>query len=165
MTEEESGRAIQLYRGDHTAVTALWRAADTVLWALAGNHATVWGPVTVHDRAVWLPGGYPIWYRQMTEQDGDRFVWNGKAWVKIYGAKLVENVVQALAGRLLKEAMLRIAERYRIALTVHDDVMCLADVGDKDALPFVLAELTRVPEWAAGLPLAAEGVEGERYEK
>lgn len=165
LDERQAQDAINLYRSTHQNVVALWKQGDTVLWALAGGHSTIWGPCKISDRAIWLPGGYPLWYRNITQQDGDKIVWNGKAWVKLYGAKLVENVVQALAAVILKEAMLRIASHYRIALTVHDDIMAIADQDDDQAADFIRQEMARVPEWASGLPLDVEVMEGVRYEK
>ena len=87
---------------------------------------------------------------------------------KYYGAKLVENVIQALfSGLLIREAMIRIGARYKIVLQVHDEICYLAPEQEaEEALEFGLTEMRRLPAWAdASLPLDAEGIVSECYDK
>ena len=50
--------------------------------------------------------------------------------VKVYGGKVVENICQAVARCVIAEQMLLIAKKYKVVLTVHDAVACIAWSGD-----------------------------------
>ena len=84
-----------------------------------------------------------------------------------YGGKLCENMVQALARDVFAEGLLRVeAAGLNPILTVHDEVVCEVPAADAQAACAEAVRLmTRPPEWAAGLPLAAEGIVADRYTK
>lgn len=172
LDDAEAKQAINLYRQSHPQVVRLWREADQVLDALASGASRDWGPLRIHRNAIWLPNGAPLWYRRLERKAalGERPQWvidRGRGPQRIYGALVVENVTQALfSGLLVREAMIRIGERYPVVLQVHDDISYLAPEAEADeALAFGLAEMKRVPEWCPGIPLNAEGGHSERYDK
>lgn len=176
LSPADAQRGVETYRNSHAQVVALWKYANFVVDALARKDAPFqWGPMTVDRGIIWLPNGAPLHYREMEQRMVPGFnggpprpqwyVKVGREWRKLYGAKLVENVVQALARVVISQAMLRISRKLKIAISEHDAVACLARADDSEALPFLLAELRRVPEWAPGLPLDAEGSEGVNYAK
>jgi DNA polymerase len=83
---------------------------------------------------------------------------------RIYGGKVVENVVQALARIVVGEQMLHIAKRYRPVLTVHDAVACVAPAEDAfTAQAYVEECMRKVPSWAEGLPVNCESGVGKNY--
>lgn len=85
--------------------------------------------------------------------------------VSTYGGSLAENFTQFTARDIQTAAMQRIeAEGHAVVLEVYDEIVVEAPVGaltvDK------LTTLMRtIPQWAAGLPIAAEGWAGQRYRK
>ncbi len=167
LTLDEAQAAVDIYRGTHKRVVWMWyHTAEDALNALANGGTLEWGPMAIDQGAVWLPNGLPLCYDDpQVDNNGDRWFKVRGRRSKMYGGKLVENVVQALSRVVLSEAMLRISQRYKIVNCTHDEVMVLADVDDAEALPYLLSELRKEPTWAPGLPLDAEGVEGERYGK
>ena len=172
LSEDEAKGAVNLYRQTHKAVVALWRQGDTMLEALAAGASCDWGPLKIHRNAIWMPNGSPLWYRGLERHQGARgkLEWTinrGRGPSRVYGALVVENITQALfSGLLIREAMLRIGERYPVVLQVHDDITYLAPEAEADeALAFGLEEMKRVPAWCPGIPLDAEGGHSDRYDK
>jgi DNA polymerase I-like protein with 3'-5' exonuclease and polymerase domains len=73
-------------------------------------------------------------------------------------------VVQALARIVIGEQMIKINEKYKPVLTVHDAVVCTApEEGKEGALKFIMDEMSKPPEWGKDLPIACEGDFGENY--
>lgn len=86
--------------------------------------------------------------------------------IRSYGAKLVENVTQAVACDLLGESLLRMSPLgYAPVLTVHDEVITEVPDTPEYSLQGLTDIMTTLPDWAAGLPLAAAGFESYRYKK
>jgi DNA polymerase len=83
----------------------------------------------------------------------------------IYGAKVVENCIQAIARDILVWAMLK-AEKagYKTVLTVHDELVAEVPEGWGSVEEFNKI-ITDTPKWAEGCPISAEGWRGKRYKK
>jgi DNA polymerase len=80
---------------------------------------------------------------------------------RIYGGKMVENVCQALARIIIGEQMLLIAKRYRVVMTVHDAIACIAPTDEVEkAQKFIEMYMRWRPSWALGLPLNCESGHG-----
>jgi DNA polymerase len=76
-----------------------------------------------------------------------------------------ENIVQAVSRDLLAAALHRLeAAGYPVVLHIHDEVVCEAPIGVGSIEEFQQL-LTAVPEWAAGLLIAAKVRNGERFSK
>ena len=60
--------------------------------------------------------------------------------------------------------MLRIRERYRPVLTVHDaGVWAVPEKEVDKAIAFIVQMMSTSPDWAAGLPVACEAKYGKSY--
>jgi DNA polymerase len=81
-----------------------------------------------------------------------------------YGGKLVENITQAVAMDVMADKMIEIEPYYPIVLTAHDEVVSDTKNGVGNIEDFNRIMVT-VPDWAKGLPIAADGYEAHRYKK
>lgn len=92
-----------------------------------------------------------------------------KQWgtVETYGGKLTENVIQAIARDLLAYSMLQLDKAgYIITMHIHDEV--IAEVNAETAMvdyERMAAIMGQAPDWAADLPLRAEGYITPYYKK
>lgn len=168
-------RGRDAYRSTHAKVVEYWRQAVDILQRLSAKVDDYeWGPMSLDNGRIYLPNGAPLIYDTLEWHEdndtGERY-WRHKTrqgWQKLYGAKLVENVVQALARLVVAQAMLRIKARgYRITNMRHDDIMVLVpkDGREEEHLQILIDEVAAPVAWLPGCPLGAEGELSERYSK
>ena len=73
-------------------------------------------------------------------------------------------MVQALARIIIGEQMLKINEKYRPVLKVHDAVVnVIPEVEIDDAMKYIISTMSTPPDWATGLPVACEAHYGNSY--
>jgi DNA polymerase len=174
MQANECSRIISVYRSRYSKVPALWRQAQQCVEALVTRQGATFGEVdaVVFDAAqggFLLPSGLWQKYEGLTKV----FDSEGKAQyqyktrkgvVKIYGGKVVENICQAVARCVIAEQMLKIAKRYKVVLTVHDAVACIAKEDEaKEAQDYVEQCMRWRPTWCQTLPLNCESGVGRSY--
>ena len=171
LTDEEAFAAVSSYRNSHQHVVAYWKQAGFILDRLQNPSTNdVWGPFKVRNHKLILPNGGWIDYSGITwdDEENNYKVPTRHGYTRIYGAKLVENVVQALSRVVMSDAMLRIrAKGLRIVTTTHDEVVVLVpDTTDAEAVyKEIEADMVVTPSYLPGIPLAAEGGLYDRYEK
>ena len=166
LSDDQARFAVGSYRSSHRQVVELWYVANTMLDNLSMCRTCDWGPMQVTGRRIYYPGGSWSDYTHL-RHDGENYYTTGRMGdVKMYGAKLVENVVQALSRVILSKMMLEIAKRYKVVTTTHDEVVYLAKEEEADeALQYGIAIMKTAPEWAPGLPLDVEGGYARNYSK
>ena len=91
----------------------------------------------------------------------------GAHYARIWGGKICENIVQAVAFDLLLTSLLRLQKAgARIAFHVHDEIVVVAETKDAADVARMMAEcMTEAPPWARGLPLATVPEIMPRYRK
>jgi DNA polymerase I-like protein with 3'-5' exonuclease and polymerase domains len=174
LDEEECKRIVGVYRDNNSSIIALWREADRMLENMIDGK--IKKPIAfgeyecVHyDKdGIILPNGFRIRYpnlRRVTKDEKTQIVYDSrKGEVSIWGGAVVENVVQALARIVVGTQMCEINNKYRVALTVHDAAVVVADADDvDDAIEFVTSVMSKAPDWAKGLPVACEAKVGVTY--
>jgi DNA polymerase len=87
--------------------------------------------------------------------------------LRTWGAKLCENITQAVARDVLAHSMPEIDKAgFEIVFHVHDEIVAEVDDGDEKLTSDYLVELmTNGHLWTKGLPLDAEGETMKRYRK
>jgi len=173
VTEDEAKRIINTYRNTYSRIPALWRSAEDALSALASNNGKqVDATGIIHavpGKGLSLPNGLFIQYpdlRKVFDENGKaKWLYTSKGvTTNIYGGKVVENFTQAVARCVVAEQMLRISKKYKVVLTVHDAVACIAKIEEAaEAKAYVEECMSWRPKWAQGLPLACESGIGASY--
>jgi len=167
--DSEAARIIEVYRTRYPFIPKLWQEAGRSIEALRDGKTCKVGyqaqALTVTESGFLLPSGLFLNYPDLQcDADGQFSYASRRGRIKIYGGKVVENVCQALARCVIGEQMLRIAKRYKVALTVHDAVMAVVPDSERDAAMVYINECMRWrPKWAQELPLACELGVGKSY--
>jgi len=170
----EAKRIINVYRTTYSNIPALWKQAQTCIEAMITNSACNLGREGVikfdpRMKGFQLPNG--LWQKydtikQSVNLEGyPEFSYKTrKGQIKLYGGKLVENLCQAVARCIIADQMVKISKKYKVVLTVHDAVGCIAPIAEaEEAQKFVEECMRWVPPWATGLPLDCESGIGESY--
>ena len=160
------------YRQRFYYIQKLWGDLNNLIVLMARGQADgyVIGPCTVEGTTVMLPSGLKLFYdnlRYETDNSGrGNYVYDQAQFTKrIYGAKLLENIDQALDRQHVVEAGLRTEMRARaqgipdprVLLNIHDEnVHCVPDEYAETLAAIALQEMARNTQWSAGLPLSAE---------
>jgi hypothetical protein len=163
----------QAYRETHPFVEDLWRTGGRMIARLAGGAPLDWGPVRVEPGRIILPNGCPMIYSDLNyykdEESGEQY-WRHKTrhgWAKLYGAKLVENLIQALARVVISQAMVRLKRLGYDAINMKHDAIWYALPQDRaeEHKRVIMTEMKRSPDWLSQIPLDAEGSLGTRFGK
>jgi DNA polymerase len=162
---------------------ALWDAAMRA-WELPGQITTA-GRIAFTYRGdclggalfMALPSGRLLTYPRLRWRDVDVLDRDGKPTgekrhelsfrraqgrAKLWHGTLCENAVQATAADILRQTVTRIETNPALAfmpirMTTHDEIVCEVDEARAEEAKAILRrEMLTLPNWAAGLPLAAE---------
>ena len=177
LSEEECQRIIRVYRETYPRIPALWRQASDALVAIANEQTAILGREGVlaveGSKGIRLPNGLYIKYtnlrRWINDQGKEELVYDtkkGKSVIpnRIYGGKVIENVCQALARIVIGEQMLRVAKKYKVAMTVHDAIGCVVPEHEaQTGKEYVEMCMKMRPKWALDLPLNCEAGIGKTY--
>jgi hypothetical protein len=124
-----------------------------------------YGPLTVGRNSLKLPNDMYLQYPNLTyaPADGGFIYTSYKRTERIYGPKLTENIIQALARIVITDAMLKLDN---VVLQIHDEIITCKEASEPETeLQHMLGIMTIAPEWCSTIPLAAEGVYSKRYDK
>lgn len=182
---ERCREIVELYRAKYRRIASFWSAGEKALYAITKGEEFTFGRglLKTSSAGIHLPNGMVIRYPGLTFVKGEGFVyaknrreqaewvrqnlsgqWDAELLTRIYGGKVIENVVQALARIVVFEQMLKIAPRYRVALTVHDEVVtCVPCELVGEAVTFVETTMSTPPVWAQTLPIACDIHSGGTY--
>lgn len=183
---------ISSYRQSVPNIVDMWALCQKMLDALiTGEHIDLdkKGILKLGKDSIILPNGMKLVYRDIHTREGERgfreyWFWgreSGKSqedyrmgWVKTFGGKIFENIVQALARIILTDQMLAIKQEFKergwgkdvahVCLQVHDElVCCVKDKYAKEVLVIMQEKMAQPPEWARDLPLNSAGDIAKRY--
>ena len=159
---------IDTYRRTAYPVVAFWSMCESALHrSLVNGHELVYKCITFRKGEIELPNGMKLLYpdlRYEKDSEGRSQAVYGPHATKLYAGKITNNITQALARIVMTDGMLRVAKKYPIAGTVHDELIAVVpDDEVADAKTWVLAQMTMEPKYMPGIPLAADGGAHRRY--
>jgi DNA polymerase len=181
LAEAEAKRIVDVYRTENDKIKDLWGEGDDLLDALIqkqfkgktfyfGKHECL----MYGEEGIRLPNGLHIRYPELerksevneeTKRSSMKTKYKSrKGPVYIWGGTVVENVVQALARCIVGEQLMEISKHYKVALTVHDSVVCVVPEAEiNEALDRITGIMSVAPRWAPGLPISCEATYGKSY--
>jgi DNA polymerase len=177
LLEEELPGLVDSWRMSNTQITKLWRDVDTAaMTTVRERRKTKVKNISFEYKSgmlmLTLPSKRQLFYVKPRIAE-NRFggesisymgVGTGRRWERLetYGAKLVENIVQAISRDILCSALMTF--KYSdIVMHVHDEIVIEAD--PRMSVEAVCKQMSRTPEWADGLLLDADGFTCDFYQK
>jgi DNA polymerase len=180
----EAERIVRIYRSKNFKIVQFWQKCGHALTAMTqGGSGNLHDVLTYDATGITLPNKFKIQYpalRQTTngfeyindartyQKAAANRVTGGPAvaltWTKIYGGKVTENIVQALAAIVIREQMATAGQHYHVAFQVHDEIIITAPDGEAAQAEAKLMEIMSTPpKWAADLPVACESGKAKNY--
>ena len=90
---------------------------------------------------------------------GRYYTARGQRLTDLYGDKLLQNLVQAVARDVIAEAMKRVGDPLVIIGHTHDEIICEVSrsaMDEEEAIEMLREVMITTPDWATGLPLKAD---------
>lgn len=177
LSEEELPELVSAWRNSNPCIVKFWWEIDRAVKKAIKEKTSV-SAYGIHITCrsgmlfITLPSGRVLSYVKPrigeNKFGGESVTYEGvgatKKWehLESYGPKFVENIVQATARDILMYAM-KTLRCCSIVAHIHDEVIIEAD--SRMSLEEVCEQMARVPEWAEGLLLRADGYTCDFYKK
>jgi len=160
----ECEKFVNTYRTLYSRIPMLWRTFDNHLSIMASGAGRVKiGPVTLAKHSIILPNGMALVYNNLRQHQSEKYsgwVYNFAGEVRtLWGGKVTENAVQALARILVMGYMLEIKHTIGLkpALQQHDELDYVVPEQYAEKVARVIGKIMRVPPtWAPDLPVEVE---------
>ena len=160
-------KIIDIYRATAHPVTSFWDMCSKLLErSLAGGEEVVYKCVTFKKEEIVLPSGMSIKYPHLRKDKENNWVYGneGEKPTKLYAGKITNNIVQGTARVVMTDGMLRVAKKYPVVGTVHDELLCVVpDAEVSDARKWVWEQMVMEPPYLPGIPLNSEVGANRRY--
>lgn len=186
ISESFAKQAVGSYRKKHPKIVQFWGDVERCAITAVQRKSNIERPIILRNLSFYmdgqwlcirLPSGRPMRYYRPKVVPVEKF---GNPSLQLqyktefrgrlvsessYGGKLVENLTQAIARDLLVNGMFQAeAHGYPVYGTVHDEI--ITEQYPHEGSVHELEKIICIkPEWADGIPLAAEGFESGRYRK
>jgi hypothetical protein len=164
LSEKDARATVDLYRSTYFNVPRLWQQATAMIPLIMEGKVSClfFAPfIKVEKNALVLPSGLRVQYPNLRWM-GDECVYDvykkkyAPEPTKLYGGKLIENICQALAGELCKEAIRRAEEAgLKCVGQVHDEILAVSPDGES-AVRALEQLMARSPSWWPAIKLKAE---------
>lgn len=178
LLEEELPNLVSTWRATNPNIVMLWQDIDRAAIATVRERSRKKEVKNIRFRyesgmlIITLPSGRELFYAcpriEENRFGGESITYEGvgtgkrRERIETYGAKLVENIVQAISRDILCSALMTF--KYSdIVMHIHDEVVIEAD--PRMSVTAVCEQMSRTPKWAEGLKLDADGFTCSFYRK
>jgi len=180
----EAQRIVRLYRQKNHKIVSFWQKCGYALGGIvSGGSGQITDLIDYDADGIKLPNGLKIRYPALRSQaNGYEYINNSRSykkivadrvtgnaqskndWTKIYGGKVTENIVQALARIIIAEQMVEIGKLYHVAFQVHDEVVVTVPSSQSThAQQYIATCMSKNPGWAISLPISCEIGTSDNY--
>lgn len=174
ITKPFAQKTVTTYRAKNHHIVRFWEFLSRMIQLMHfGKQEREYGVLTFHKDGVDVPNGLTLLYPGIRKSPSERWpgsydysYQNGRLRSKLYGGLFSENITQCVARIIVGEQMLRIADRYRVVMMSHDEVVYLAPTKQVErAYNYGIKCMTTPPSWGPDIPLSAEGGWDSCYSK
>lgn len=156
------------FRASNEFIPRLWRMADHALDCLVRGADYQFGAngcIVVEGNGIRLPSGRMLRYPGLEKVGrGEYSYMNRRKRVNVYGAKVVENICQSLAGSVCGDAWLRLRGHVRVVMQVHDELVTVGHESLRvETEARVKAAMSAPVPWLPSLPVACSVGSDVRY--
>lgn len=169
ITDTEAEDTVALWRNTYNRIPELWGKADKAIVAISNDEEfSIGGMVTTTTKGLKTLPNNQIYYPNLHKGKMGWSYTSKKGYkvenINLYGGKMVENICQHLARNIIAEQWIKIAERYRVVLQVHDEIVALVPEAEaEEAAKWMVEVMSTSPTWWPDIPLAAEAGYGTSY--
>jgi len=175
LSPEEAETSINSYRKYNPNIVKSWKKHEDYLKYMLPGHCKEGktlpdlqvGPMIFNTGIATLPNDMGLLYKDLTmTENGCSFEYGGMTHY-IYGAKLQQNIVQALARIIVIDQLLEIERQgIRTVSSTHDEVIAIARISEAEHVFNTMKQIMQTPpSWASDLPLDCKGGFAENYSK
>ena len=177
LTDAELNDIIKGWRNANPHIVRFWQHCEQAIRHCIKTHEYTYIDRNIKFEYKWgglcitLPSKRQLFYPRIRLASNDRIAFDGmdqekKIWrtIETYGARVAENITQAIARDCLVETMLRLDEAgYKIVFHIHDETVIEATPDQTlEGIEKIFAQ--EIP-WAKGLPLKGAGYTTPYYLK
>jgi hypothetical protein len=179
LTIDEATRIVQIYRTKNFKIVQFWQKCGNALTNMTtGRSGNLHDVLPYDNHGISLPNNFEIQYPALrATQNGFEYINDARTyrkavkervlngtmpdeltWTRIYGGKVTENVVQALAALAVRSQMVACrTQGMHVAFQVHDEIIVVAPEDKADDYQQRLELIMSTPpKWAPDLPVACE---------
>lgn len=170
ITLDRAYEIVNLYREVHSQIVVLWKYCQKVVLPDIANGCSM---IPVDTKGWFItqkdgfgrPGEPGVVYHDL-RYDGEEWTYQmGRQRVRIYGPKVVENLCQHAAMKIVMWQTARINHLNPVRLSVHDEAVCVPRNDEVAAARLHMEESLRLtPKWCRGhIPVDCETEVGPSY--
>lgn len=173
---QEIKNIVYTYRETNSELVEAWNDAGVMLESIKNGQLYSMGNggiiKSVPKEGMMKPNGMMLGLPNLRKLQTDR----GESWVYdklmgrtiipeyIHNAKTFQRCIQSLARDIIAEQMINVAKKYRVVMTVHDELVMLCKESEVDnCVSYVKECMTTAPVWCSDLPLDCEVGVGDNY--
>lgn len=168
ISEAEAENIVRAWRAQYARIRQGWRQCDLAIEYIALGHyqriIDPWGLCYTVEDGIKTPTGFICYPNLRREETGEWVYDKNKQKVKLYGAKVTENLIQHLSREAMADMLVKVGQKYKVSHTVHDEIVLVVKEQEAEAALAYMQDIMRGGvSWFPELVTWSEGGIGDRY--